>query len=64
MKRVLLMLLSLNAISAHQYKSQFGQDGFFNENYFHDKKDGVFLDLGVHDGVSFSNTWFYEKVLG
>lgn len=46
------------------YKSQYGQDSWVHENYFADKKDGVFLDIGAHDGETLSNTWFFEKELG
>lgn len=46
------------------YKSQAGQDKYVYENFFLHKKSGVFLDIGAHDGVSFSNTYFFEKQLG
>ncbi len=58
-----LLLMPLKG-NEKRYQGQFGQDKHFNENYFHDKKDGVFLDIGAHDGVSSSNSWFYEKELG
>lgn len=44
------------------YKSQYGQDKFLNENFFHSKKNGVFVDIGAHDGVELSNSFFYEKI--
>lgn len=47
-----------------EYFSQCGQDKFLNEVLFNGKKDGVFLDIGANDGVSFSNSYFFEKVLG
>lgn len=50
--------------AAHAYKSQFGQDKYLNENHFFNKKNGVFVDIGAHDGVLISNTHFYEKELG
>ena len=25
------------------------------------KRDGIFLDIGAHDGVSLSNTFFFER---
>lgn len=43
------------------YHSQCGQDKFVNETFFKDMKNGVFLDVGAHDGVSLSNTLFFEK---
>ena len=46
------------------YKSQYNQDRFLNENFFKNKKNGVFIDIGAHDGVSLSNSYFFEKSLG
>ena len=34
------------------------------QHFFKDKKDGVFVDIGAHDGVLLSNTYFFEKHLG
>jgi FkbM family methyltransferase len=45
------------------YYSQYKQDKFLNENVFHDKKNGVFVDIGAYDGVECSNTYFFEKNL-
>lgn len=45
------------------YKSQFNQDSYLNKNFFNNKKNGVFVDIGAHDGVNLSNTYFYEKEL-
>ena len=43
------------------YNSQIGQDKFIDE--FFGKKEGLkFLDIGAHDGVSISNTFFLEKI--
>lgn len=49
---------------ANAYKSQFGQDKFVNEQFFKNKKNGVFVDIGAHNGVTFSNSHFFEKELG
>lgn len=43
------------------YKSQWGQDRWLNENIFHNKKNGIFVDVGAHDGVNINNTFFFEK---
>ncbi len=56
-------IIGINA-KRNDYKSQYGQDKFLNNFFFKDKKSGVFIDIGAHDGVSGSNTWFYEKILG
>jgi len=49
-----------------EYTSQWctQQDKYLNENYFHNKRNGVFVDVGAHDGVSYSNSYFFEKELG
>lgn len=46
------------------YFSQGGQDKFANETIFKSKRNGVFFDIGAHDGVSYSNTYYFEKELG
>lgn len=46
------------------YKSQWQQDRYLNENIFKGKMYGTFVDVGAHDGVSGSNTYFFEKELG
>jgi FkbM family methyltransferase len=43
------------------YYSQIRQDKFLNEVIFNNKKDGFFIDIGAHDGVTYSNTLFFEK---
>ncbi len=62
-----LLIVSLFVMSnalAVNYKSQVGQDKFLNEYFFKNKRNGVFIDIGAHDGVSLSNSWFFEKELG
>lgn len=44
------------------YKSQFGQDQILNQ-LFQNKKHGVFVDIGAHDGITLSNSYFFEKEL-
>lgn len=45
------------------YHSQCGQDRYINETFFKSYKNGIFLDIGAHDGVRGSNTCFFEKEL-
>jgi FkbM family methyltransferase len=45
------------------YYSQCGEDEFLNNNYFKNKRDGVFIELGALDGVLYSNTKFFEDNL-
>jgi hypothetical protein len=44
-----------------EYNSQHKQDEFVDSTFFKDKIDGVFLDIGAHDGVSINNTLFFEQ---
>ena len=48
----------------YPYYSQSGQDKYLVEEIFKHKKNGVFFDIGAHDGISYSNTYFLEKELG
>ena len=43
------------------YHSQYSQDRLLEENVFKGYKNGVFMDIGAHDGVSLNNTLFFEK---
>lgn len=47
-----------------KYYSQYGQDRFFNEVIFKRKRNGTFLDIGANDGISLSNSYYFEKELG
>jgi FkbM family methyltransferase len=46
------------------YFSQKGQDKFLHEQVFKGKQKGFFVEVGAHDGISFSNSYFFEKYLG
>lgn len=58
---LLIFLFTSNVYS--QYFSQFEQDKFLNEKFFKNKKNGVFIDIGAHNGINLSNTYFFEKKL-
>lgn len=60
----LLMSILIPTFCMAEYYSQCMQDQFVHENYFLNKRDGVFIDIGAHDGISLSNTYFFEKNLG
>lgn len=49
--------------TAH-YHSMEGQDEFVHQHFFENKHNGVFLDIGAYDGVTGSNTCFFERYLG
>lgn len=57
-------IANVYSLDSSSFKSQAGQDKFVYECFFTNKKDGFFLDIGAHDGTSFSNTYFFEKCLG
>ena len=67
MKKLLFVqgMLSVFFIStqtqANQYFSQSGQDKFVYENFFHNRENGVFVDIGAADGEFNSNTLFFER---
>jgi len=42
------------------YQSQYSQDKFV-DNFLQHKENGVFLDIGAHDGVFLSNSYFFER---
>ncbi|MHA7775138.1 FkbM family methyltransferase [Roseibium sp. M-1] len=53
------------ALGMHkEYFSQSGQDKFLNDEVLKGRKGGVFLELGGYDGITGSNTLFFEKNLG
>lgn len=43
------------------YYSQDGQDEFLETQVFKGYRNGYFVDIGAHDGISFNNTLFFEK---
>jgi hypothetical protein len=46
-----------------EYKSQIGQDKYFIENINMNRRGLYFVDIGAHNGVTFSNTYCLEKYL-
>lgn len=45
-----------------KYYSQCRQDEFLNTVVFNNKKNGFFIDIGAHDGETYSNSLFFESV--
>lgn len=46
------------------FTSQWKQDEFIYNNFFRNKQEpGFYVDVGAHDGISGSNTFFFESVL-
>jgi FkbM family methyltransferase len=46
------------------YYSQVDQDRILNEEVFCGMRNGVFVDVGAHDGISLSNTLMFEREFG
>ena len=55
---------SPESLSRAGFSSQCGQDKWVAEQLFPGLRQGVFVDIGAHDGVSFSNTLYLEQQLG
>lgn len=43
------------------YFSQMGEDRYVDTKVFEGMSGGIFVDIGAHDGKTFSNTYFFEK---
>ena len=43
------------------FHSQFEQDKYLEESVFKGFKNGFFVDVGAHDGISINNTLYFEK---
>ncbi len=46
------------------YHSQWKQDKFLEENIFKGYRNGTFVDVGAHDGVTINNTLFFARERG
>src|SRR5687767_14863567 len=46
---------------SEHFFSQFNQDRFLETEVFKGKRGGVFVDIGANDGITLSNTYFFEK---
>lgn len=67
MKHVFVVLIFCSTFLVHaKYHSQSGpnQDKWLNEHIFNNKRNGIFVDVGAHNGLDLSNTLFYEQELG
>jgi FkbM family methyltransferase len=43
-----------------KFYGQYKQDKYLNQ-IFKGKSNGTFVDIGAHDGITFSNSYFFEK---
>jgi FkbM family methyltransferase len=49
---------------ANVYNSQCGEDEFLHNRYFKNKSSGTYIELGALDGTLYSNTKFFEDIMG
>lgn len=63
-KMTLFFALTIQIFCFGEYHSQCGQDQYVYEHFFKDKKNGIFIDIGANDGITFSNSYFFEKECG
>lgn len=69
--QVVILILEYNLFnSKNKYKyifmtfySQCEEDKYMYENYFKNKRNGFYIELGALDGVLYSNTKFFEDSL-
>lgn len=54
----------IETLRAEGFQSQDGQDKYVAEVLFPALRAATFVDIGAHDGVRFSNTYYLEKTLG
>jgi FkbM family methyltransferase len=43
------------------FYSQYKQDEYLENKFFKGYKNGIYVDVGAHDGVSLNNTLYFEK---
>ncbi len=58
------LAFSYNERDREIYSSQCGQDKFVAEYLFPEETRGIFVDVGANDGVTLSNSFFFEKRRG
>lgn len=54
-----LILFKELCFTKQMYTSQWGQDKFIDDLFNH-KENGIFVDIGAHNGKTLSNTYFLE----
>lgn len=55
---------NLCTLGVTDYYSQYGQDKFIAERIFLNEREKCFVDIGAHDGITLSNSYYFEKHLG
>lgn len=55
-------IILYNIFIINMFYSQCGQDEYLEKNIFKGYKNGFYVDVGAHDGVSINNTLYFEKM--
>lgn len=64
MYQLFAMVISFFSVFINaEYTSQVGQDSYIYKHFFKESSPGFFCDIGAFDGITFSNTYFFEKDL-
>ncbi len=58
------LVLPLCSYATYYSQPYCNQDQYVYEHYFKDYRNGTFVDIGAHDGITYSNTYFFEKEMG
>ena len=58
------LLLEKKYSKRDDFYSQYGQDIFLVERVFRGMTGGFFIDIGAGDGITLSNTYYFERSLG
>jgi len=58
-----MKLSFLNFTKIHRYYGQMLEDWYIHKQFFPSFHNGVFLEMGAYDGITFSNTKFFEDIL-
>lgn len=59
---VIICFFHSSLVRSNTYYSQSDQDKFIYEHFFQHKKNGFFIEIGAFDGISYSNTYFFERI--
>lgn len=52
--------IPVEQLRPHGYQSQLGQDLLVDQHILHSLEHGTYVDVGAHDGITYSNTWYLE----
>ena len=59
---VIAILSKVSTLYGSEYYSENQQDKYVYENFLKGKKTGFFVDIGAHEGIQNSNSYYFEKL--